>query len=381
MYLSSEQNIQDFEPSTKGRLLKVIELENEQIFKTLDKLGEVSSSLIFDLLKMIKIKNIDRDKLKGNFNFESPTNVFYLSSAQRQLFDLALHKIQEDTKYIQNEIDGSSIQDLSKKLFSCIYPNGNGGGFELSKTNFRILPGGIAVLIQDVEYFKELQKDPNVFGFYKRKKGNGDVFDGRIVVVDATVENAENVLIHEYLHLLNANYLEEFELPPIWTLEISEIRREIKNIKAEIAEINDKMGFSEFEDLPRLLQELSLKKKKLAILLQKKKKAMASSDYFQTSEAIELFKSIRDELVAYAITGRINTNIKQLVYSGKTFEEALADISDVNDREKLSSQWQKLALTLDTLKETGTKPETLVPVFISSQNFAIMDSRLKRDLI
>lgn len=194
--------------------------------------------------------------------------------------------------------------------------------------------------------------------------------------MDANHSFAKEIFKHEYLHLLTAKYIEPYEIPAPVDQKILDTDRKIYNLENKIENLNEEMDYVEDCDAISIQLDISRIRNEIHKLKQEKRTMVAKSPSYFTESAYKLFKNVRDELSAYAVSGFFNTKEDNLVRQTETWQRRLSEVKDQTDRAKLVAQWKKLKLTINRIIQDGIQAEEVLPIFLTSQNFDQMTKRL-----
>jgi len=135
------------------------------------------------------------------------------------------------------------------------------------------------------------------------------------------------------------------------------------------------MNYVDYDEVLALQQEIGGIKKQIAELQQKKMKIIDVSEIYLTDEAQRLFKDVRNELSAYAVSGKFSTREDTFVSRNTTWSERVGQIDHARDRKKFMEQWEKLKLVISFCTKQEITPEDVLPIFLTSQNFEQMTKR------
>ncbi len=345
------------------------------LFSRLDEFGKVGQSLLEKLYEVYLPDTAKQDHIveavEGVVEL-SEKDTSKLSTIQKKIFQEMISSLNQDQADLDKKIRGLSQNQLLEAAEQSLKVS-----LEPDKVSIATVPGGVAVLVHDRTYFDEkFPGSETSGGFYRRSNQKSNIFDGKIFVVDATHSSKQEILKHEYLHLITANYIDPHEIPAPLSSEARQADEKLEELNIQIAELEEEFEYADYDDIANLRKQIEKLKKKSLELQKNKSEAIDKSSYFLTTEANQFFKDVRDELSAYAVSDLFSIKEDALIPRNSTWTTRLEKIQRPKDREKFILGWQKLKLVILTCIKKQVPPKSTLPIFLTSQNFDKMTKRL-----
>jgi|GEM_PF-5896168 len=354
--------------------------KEKRTFKILDKFGEIGRKLLSQFYDDYLPNTLTTDSLDGKFEINPKLNELEkLTPKQRTFLLSVIEQLKEDHIEMMRSLRGLSKEDVLQQLHADLFVESDKHGFDSKKVSVSVVPSGIGLLVHDRAYFNQKFPDSeSVLGFYRRGEdyGHSANFPGRIFVIDTTNPEAIATFRHEYLHLLTDNYIEPYEISLKLPDEAVPIQKEINQLQERITELNEEMDYVDYDEVLAIQQEIGNIQKQIAELQRRTSGIIDESERYLTDEAQHLFNNVRDELSAWAVSGKFNTREDTLVSRNTTWLLRVGQIKHVIDRKKFVDQWEKLKLAISFCAKQKLAPDEVLPIFLTSQTFEQMTKRL-----
>ena len=375
----------------QGYTIEISE-RDKRLFEILDKFGEIGKQLLLQFFDQYIPKTFTKDNLNGNFDITPELDNIEenLTTQQKEFLASVLEQIKQDHEELTKILSEFDKDDLLLQLGEILFEQDKDKTLDSNKMSVVVVPGGVALLIHDRDYFsKKFKKSEHVSGFYRRniqytKKTR---LSGRIFVVDTTNVSADETFRHEYFHLLTDHYIEPHEISVDQPADYYANRKQQHQLderrtKLLVMQLNKQSKRSERKIYVEDSEELAIRQKmnnieeEIVELHVKEKEIIDNSENYFSYKASRLFRDIRDELGAHAISGRFNTREETLINRNTTWYERVNQISHENDRIKFVEQWKKFKSVISFCEYFGVTPNNALPIFLTSQNFEQMTKRL-----
>lgn len=366
--------------SKQEHSIEVSEKER-RTFEILNRFGETGRRLLSQFYDQYIPETLTIDNIDGDFDITLEFDeIETLTTKQREFLSSVIEQLKNDHVELMKSLRGLSKEDLLKQLYAELFPQGEKHEFDSERVSVSVVPGGIGVLIHDHTYFNEkFSNSESIQGlFYKRGENysHSANFPGRIFVVDTTNSEANSTFRHEYLHLLTDNYIEPYEITPDLPDKAVPIQKEIDQLQEHVTELREEMNYVEYDDILAIQQKIGGIQKRITELHRKKMEIIDASESYLRDKTQHLFKDVRDELSAYAMSGQFNTRENTLIPRNTTWHERVDQIDHESDRKKFVNQWEKLKLIISFCKKKKVSPNDILPIFLTSQNFEQMTKRI-----